>query len=93
MKTITAITCTTILFFAIGIASVLLMPSAAKAGGDGCDSTCGNKYFCGPHLSCNPSWQMYRRCKQHDPPQACGSQYGWTCGCVNIGCQENCIPS
>ncbi|MDH3889873.1 MAG: hypothetical protein OEV49_02215 [candidate division Zixibacteria bacterium] len=91
MKTVTVIGCTTLLFFAVGIGTVLMTPSLAQAGPDGCTSFCGTKELCGGVENCNPvTERMHYVCKQWDPPLIeCDGP--WTCGCRAVGCGDLCI--
>ena len=95
MKTVSVITCATILFFAVGVASVLLMPNAAKAGPGGpglCDTShCGTKDVCGGQETCMPAQAMHYTCRQWNPPlMDCDGP--WTCGCRATGCGDLCYP-
>ncbi len=93
MKTVSVIACTIILFFAVGVAAVLLMSNAAQAGSgppSPCDGIyCGVKEVCGGQETCEAWEVMHYRCRQWKPtPVDCDGP--WTCGCYAIGCGGLC---
>ena len=77
--------------FLIGIGASAVTSTPALATSDGpspCTSECGVRIVCGHVPACGGE-SMHYSCKQWFPaPWDCSGP--WTCGCVALGCGENC---